>query len=101
MHFTLCKLQLSLKEKKKNSWQRPLVFSVVQIQQVADEFFSAKGQKVNLLELLSYGGGYNPSVIVSKYPDNMQTNEHGYVPLKLFTKTGGKLDLVHRLYVVC
>lgn len=49
MHLTLCKLQLSLKEKN-NSWQRPSVFSVVQAQQVADEFFSPKGQKVNLLE---------------------------------------------------
>ena len=48
MHLTLCKLQLSLKEKN-NSWQRPSVFSVVQAQQVADEFFSPKGQKVNLL----------------------------------------------------
>lgn len=28
----------------------------------------------------------------------MKINEYGCVPVKLFTKTGGKLDLAHRLY---
>lgn len=28
----------------------------------------------------------------------MKTNKHGCVPVKLLTKTGGKLDWAHRLY---